>query len=206
MIMAQANRITKALIESIVKNAIEKSGINSDLGNINKDRYALAEALRIESLGGKEEAARIESIDAAIKIKLKGLPGGLMPSGEAVLRRDYEMYRCNLGGRRVRMPYTEDREEHRICPSDITLTGDHPLVIEFDRICGAEADIIKRRDDMASQVRASVSQFTTVKKLVEAWPEVIELLPSETATQQTPLPVVQVSDLNSMIGLPSDQK
>ncbi|MFT7963069.1 Nmad5 family putative nucleotide modification protein, partial [Salmonella enterica] len=45
---------------------------------------------------------------------------------------------------------------------------------------------------------------TTVKRLIEVWPESKELLPKEADKASTALPALRVEDLNKMIGLPSE--
>ena len=47
-------------------------------------------------------------------------------------------------------------------------------------------------------------QTSTVKRLIEVWPESKELLPKEADKASTALPALRVEDLNKMIGLPSE--
>ncbi|MFA2284800.1 Nmad5 family putative nucleotide modification protein, partial [Escherichia coli] len=51
---------------------------------------------------------------------------------------------------------------------------------------------------------AALNSVTTVKRLIEVWPESKELLPKEADKASTALPALRVEDLNKMIGLPSE--
>ncbi|ELV4980379.1 hypothetical protein SHB81_000001, partial [Escherichia coli] len=53
-------------------------------------------------------------------------------------------------------------------------------------------------------VWAALNSVTTVKRLIEVWPESKELLPKEADKASTALPALRVEDLNKMIGLPSE--
>lgn len=197
-------RITNALIEKVIRAAIDKAGINRQVEELQQQRYKLAEDLRILSLGGAEAAAQAVKTEKQLAKLYNQLPKLIRFEQPRFGRRDNEMYAMNLGGRHVTLRFSDDCEERRMAPARFTLPGDHPLVIEFDRLCGIESDINKRRDDLRAQVRASVSKFTAVKKLLEAWPEAKELLPENLEEAKPQLPVVQTAELNAMIGLPSD--
>lgn len=63
---------------------------------------------------------------------------------------------------------------------------------------------MRQKEGMAAQVKATLNQFTTVKKLLEAWPEAKDLIPDDVDEVKPKLPVVQVQDLNCLIGLPEE--
>lgn len=69
-----------------------------------------------------------------------------------------------------------------------------------------EADINKRESDLAHQVRAVVGSCTTVKKLLEIWPESKELIPTTLEEARPQLPAIQVAELNKLVGLPSGEQ
>lgn len=197
-------RLNQRIKDHIIDKAVEKSGIGKEKDAHQQALYKLTEDIRIESLGGVESAKNVEKIARQMQKLHDQLPTIMRSSQFRPVRRDYEMHRLNLGGRRVTLRYGETTEERRFCPSGFTLQGDHPLVVEFDRLIGVEQDIDKRIEDIRSQVRASLSKFTTVKKLLESWPEVKELLPDQLEEVRPQLPAIQVADLNALIGLPSE--
>ncbi|MFN0682916.1 Nmad5 family putative nucleotide modification protein, partial [Escherichia coli] len=59
-------------------------------------------------------------------------------------------------------------------------------------------------DQTVQAVRLPLNSVTTVKRLIEVWPESKELLPKEADKASTALPALRVEDLNKMIGLPSE--
>lgn len=63
--------------------------------------------------------------------------------------------------------------------------------------------LVSDAQDLELQVEQTCRKFTTIKKLVEAWPEVSTLIPEQAAAEVKPqLPAIPVADLNAKIGLP----
>lgn len=192
-------RMTNYLRDEIVKNALAKTPLAADEAALTQDRYALAESFRIAALGGPEEAARLEKAAAKIEKALSELPNALVNSDYPIRRSDMA-YRANLGGLRVNLVFPAER----LCPSGLTFTGDHPLVCRFHELLNREAELDKRRSDLKTQVRAVLNSCTTVKKLLDVWPEVKELLPQQLEEARAQLPAVQTADLNAALGLPTE--
>lgn len=198
-------RMTKFISEKIISKAIEKAGLPAERYAVKAAKYTLAEALRVESLGGPEKAASTEKLIKQIEKQLGQLPEGLLTS-DSFARRDYEMYKMNLGGLRVTLRYSDSTDDLRYCQSGFTLPADHALVIRFSELDNVEADINKRESDLAHQIRAVVGSCTTVKKLLEIWPESKELIPTTLEEARPQLPAIQVADLNKLVGLPSGEQ
>lgn len=190
-------RITKSLAIAIADRAVEKAGLVVD----RQPRYALAEKLRIESLGGPARAKKVEQAIKRVEKTLSEMPDGLVQRDP--FRKSFQMYRMNLGGRRVNLEFSQDLEVDKVCPAGFTLPGDHPLVAEFDDVIAAEEQVQSQIDALRQKVRATVSSFTTLAKLVDAWPEVVELLPENAPAPAVGLPAVRTEELNAAIGLPS---
>lgn len=196
-------RMTKFIAEKILYKAVEKAGIVKQREAVKAEKYQLAEEFRIESLGGPEKAAQTEKLVKKIKEQLSHLPVGVVTS-DSVARTDYEMYKMNLGGLRVNLHYSASTDERRICPAGAVFPGDHPLVIKFAELTNKESDIDGREKTLRAQVQAVVGSCTTVKKLLQVWPESKELIPAELEESRPQLPAVQTADLNQMIGLPTE--
>jgi hypothetical protein len=84
------------------------------------------------------------------------------------------------------------------------LSADHPLTVEFEALGTIEADLNDRRNKLKYDVRAMVNSVTTVARLLAVWPEAKELIPTY-AVQPKNLPAVNVEQLNSAIGLPTEE-
>lgn len=195
-------RLTTHIRDQIVANALAKTTFAAEEGVIEQERFALAEAFRIEALGGAEQARKIEKLAARIEKELAELPAGVVLYGQPI-RKSHEMWRMNLGGARVVIPFGDSTEQQRIAPSGSVFAGDHPLVLQFHSLENRGADLDKRRNDLRDSVRAVLNSCTTIKKLLTVWPEAKELLPASLEEARSQLPAVQTAELNAALGLPS---
>lgn len=198
------SRITKSMIEEIIKAAQKKAGVDDRRAAYKADREKLFEACRIEHCGGAEEEARLQQIESAYQDLRNQVQVDLRESGMYRLVNKESRGSVSFGGCRDCQDYPGDP---RIRPNGWLLLGaDHPLTIEWERLSGVKRDIDSLAESVEANVRGMLSQFTTVKKLLEVWPEARELLPAEKgAAPSINLPAIQVSNLNALIGLPSDQ-
>lgn len=83
-------------------------------------------------------------------------------------------------------------------------SAEHEITKRFDEICALQQKLEAKKKDIESNVWAALNSVTTVKRLIEVWPESKELLPKEADKASTALPALRVEDLNKMIGLPSE--
>lgn len=195
-------RLNSYLRDEILKNAIAKSPVPAEETALDSEYYALAEAFRVESLGGPKKVAEIEHLVQEIEKLRAQLPESLREN-DPVARTDYEMYRMNLGGLRVRLNFGPSLEERRICPSEVVFAADHPLVLQFGQLENRKADLKSKRGTLKQQVQAVLASVTTVKKLLEVWPEAKELLPQNVEEAKPQLPALPIADVNALIGLPT---
>ncbi|CCG43362.1 Nmad5 family putative nucleotide modification protein [Magnetospirillum molischianum] len=72
-----------------------------------------------------------------------------------------------------------------------------PLAERFTAWANAGEEIRVQKSELRNKVRALVYSVTTVKKLIEVWPEAVNYLPKKTVPVK--LPAVCGSDLNSLI-------
>ena len=204
-------RLTKSIKEKIVKNALNQAGINDEKLILRKRRAELAESVRVAGLGGSEAISEIEK---NIK-KIEKIQGGSCLKGvrrsEFGVMEDYDMGGVNFAGSQVILYFNGGFNYHdgdnvykKILPksSKLAFTADHPLTIEFLDIERATNELQGRSNMISSQVAGSLLPFTTIKKLLKAWPEVKELLPESVEESKPQLPMVLVKDLNKLIGLP----
>lgn len=196
-------RLTNSVRNQIVSNAIAKTTIGAETEALQQARYALAEDFRIAALGGQEEADKIEKTVADIEKRLKAVPSKLV-SHSFPFRRDDDMWHMNLGGLRVTLPFSADPSHKRLAPSGATFSGDHPLVLRFHDLEDQFKELENKRDALRLKIRAVLNSVTTVKKLLEVWPEAKELLPAQLEEARVQLPAVQTASLNAELGLPSE--
>lgn len=201
--------------KAMVRKALTVAGIDGDLADLVTRRAALAEAIRVDALGGPEAVKAIEREMKAIAKKaasknLSNVCGYYVKAARTRHALDY----INLGGMRVNLQYNgqhseypnipADRVKKTPVPSEVTYDAEHRFTKEFLAIEADFETVTGRREGLRAQVRATLDQFTTVEKLLKAWPEASELLPDELGKPKAQLPVVQTKDLNCLLGLPTE--
>lgn len=209
-------RLTVRIKNQIITKAITLAGIDAEFSSLIKRRAILAENIRVDSLGGKAKVKKI--VDKVAEMQDSFREGKLLDKVKGANMTGYvkspRLYAINLGGMRVNINfngnedyYGEAKEVYKSPVPDgysINYAADHKFTKEFLSIEG-DCDVTKgKREGIATQVRATIHQFTTIKKLLEAWPEAKDLLPSKIEESKANLPAVQVKDLNCLIGLPKD--
>lgn len=190
-------RITKAMTDEIVSSALAKSGVTAGEAELKKDRLNWLERVRVSVLGGEVAVTEMQNTLAKISKLRKELPNEI-DLGYQIAKKS-KIIRLNIAGLRIDMEFPE----RTISPGQLTITADNPLTEEFHALETRREDLDKRKAEVKASVRAAVSRFTTVAKLLAEWPEAAELIPKGSAAPKTNLPVVQVADLNKLVGLPT---
>ena len=196
-------RLNKSHKEEIARKARALSPIHKQIEELLEERKLLAEKIRIESLGGAEKALKYEKIaDKILKLR-EDLPENLLSHSQGVtmnnsifVRTDNQYY----SRRHLMLPKTAVVSGE--CYDMTTKSKYLPALLEsIDK----EEAFNKELAELYENVYASISSITTVKKLLEQWPEVIELLPSELKQPKIQLPALQANKLNKLIGLPTSK-
>jgi len=201
-------KLTNAIRDVIVHNAVAKSGLNDVRDAIVKQRAEWANKVRLEAIGGVEEERKLVDINKKHEALVNSVPEGLRMSGRNPARTTNEIW-VNVAGITFSayfhggLGYSGYEQVYRISPSSHTLLADNPLVAEFHEIHNKQAEYDDKLSTLINSVRAAVQKVTTVKKLLEVWPEAKELIPEEVEKQVKQLPAIKTEDLNKMIGLPS---
>lgn len=203
-------RLNNRIRDAIIDNAVEKAGIAEEKEQLIRRRADWAEACRVDALGGDDGAQKIESVRRRVDKALKDVPKGLIGRGNPINTDCYIF--LNVAGMRVHAYFNGEFSRHsnatprvrKITPDSHTLKADSKLSEQFAEI-EKDRDLLESKESsLRANVRATVEKFGTVKRLKEAWPEVVELLPKDLSPAKKNLPAIPVKDLNSMIGLPSE--
>jgi hypothetical protein len=209
--MTRLNNATRA---AMAASAVRIAGIDEGFANLRKRRAALASGIRIDSLGGATGIEGIQKDGEAAKAlaeadNLKKVKGFNLSQPT----RCYELFQINLAGMRCSLQFNGDLLEGQTdhderafeCPvprgDAVAYPAGHKFVEEFLSLEADRKALLARKEGIELQVAATLNQFTTVEKLLEAWPEASELIPKELSGSA--LPVVLTKDLNCLIGLPS---
>lgn len=198
-------RLTTALRDAIATNAIKKSGVVAAQANNDKAFAELAEKVRVQILGGEKKAAEADAkLAKAMKIEKELHELGIT---QFCIRRgrSSEIY-PSFGGARTRLDYGDDT--YKLTPSRdfCLLDPDDPLTVEFHQLDNEKHTLSQQREEVKVNVYAALNSVSTVKRLLEVWPEIKELLPTNLDAARAALPALRVGDLNKMIGLPTEEK
>lgn len=201
-------KLTNAIREVIVNNAVAKSGLNDVRDAIVKQRAEWANKVRLETIGGVEEEQKLADINNQYESLCESVPKSLRLTGRPPVVTDTDIY-VNVAGVSFYAYFSGQLNTYtgesvrKISPAKATLLADNPLVAEFHEIHNKQAEYDDKLSTLTNSVRAAVQKVTTVKKLLEVWPEAKELIPEEVEKQVKQLPSIRTEDLNKMIGLPS---
>jgi hypothetical protein len=202
-------RLNKATREAIIENALKSSGVTTREEALITRRAKLADDVRLFAIGGVEREAELNDVLEKVMKSVKQLDDKLFVIDKPLARNDYEIA-VNFAGRSSTLHF--NGYEYRTRPlvykdfvhhERVVITADNPLNDEFDAINKEQRIVDDLRLHVASEVRAMVNSVTTIKKLLEIWPESKDLLPKNEQVQSTAL-VADVAKLNAMIGLPKD--
>lgn len=202
-------RLTNVIREQIAKSALIKSGVIAELENIDQRKWKLAQDARIFAFGGVDKA---KEIDGIMK-KLDRLESDAQKLGVSIYISASKNYGIDMaiGGRRLgRISYGVDSKGDDIAlvtpqRDNCLFAADHEISIKIDELLSDQAKTNKRKDDIEKTVWAALNSVTTVKRLIEVWPESKELIPENVDSVKAALPALKVEDLNKMIGLPTSE-
>lgn len=181
-------RITKYLRDQIVTNAVEKSGMNTVIKTINTSIGQLGEDIRIDYFGGTEQYEKYQKI---------------VENNNDILEFRNQCYRFNaaFGGQR----YCFSFNNYTPVPHHLlTFNSDHEFSKRFFNLERQLSEATDKRDEIETTVKGSISKFTTIEKLLKAWPEARELIPEMVESQTTEI-VLVTDNLNKMLGLPTNE-
>lgn len=201
-------KLTNAIRDVIVHNAVAKSGLNDVRDAIVKQRAEWANKVRLEAIGGVEVEKSLRAINDQYEALRESVPKRVQGDFRkpAKTRNDIHL---NIAGISFNayfhgnIDYSRCDQVYRISPSSHTLFAENPLVAEFYEIHNKQEEYDDKLSTLTNSVRAAVQKVTTVKKLLEVWPEAKELIPEEVEKQVKQLPAIKTEDLNKMIGLPT---
>lgn len=199
-------RLTNQIKQQIVTAAIAKAGIPAEEEALRQRRATWAEKVRVDALGS-ELAGKIEAVIKQVRETVSVIPEELRSGGVGIVHRKdmhvnvagvtaYAYFNGSIGGKGdpVSKPTIYSH----------TLQADSPLVAEFYEIDNARIDLNKKKISIEGSVTAALANINSDTKLLKVWPEAAELLPKE--IQKVQLPALQTSDLNTLIGLPSEKE
>jgi hypothetical protein len=202
-------RLNSYIRAAILEKAIAKSSIKARADALKDRRIAFVEACRIDALGGKAQAAKLEKLGAKINKLIEDAGVSENIRRKSMFRTDYHIY-LNIAGLSTNGYFGHGfsyahKEVYKITPENHTIIGGTPLHEEFLAIEHEDGAILSDQADLRNGVRAMINSVTTIEKLIEVWPEAVELMPDTVKPAGSNLPAVLPENLNKLIGLPTEQ-
>jgi hypothetical protein len=185
---------------AIARNARKASPLNKKLSDVLEKRYKIAEIIRIVSLGGPDKAYVYEGAHIQLMSIRNSLPDELITHEIGIHVKSYTHVIMPLSKKTVMI----DFKEPKICLNrKFELLPGESLLEQLEESLELEEKYRKELKNLEGKVFASISGITTVKKLLDSWPEVKELLPEELLQSKPKLPALKTEQLNELIGLPT---
>lgn len=206
-------RLTKAIKEKILHNALTKANVFERELDVKAGYQELAELVRLHAIGGVGEEKKLIELSENIQSLIDRVPDCVDKTGYFHLNNEKGV-KASFGGMQLYIYYNGvgDKEKHvwkspapNMFGKAIMFGVDHELTIKFHSI----KDESKKAKDLKTSIQVNVNAMldsvTTDKKLIEIWPESKELIPTEIEKKKVQLPSTSVDQLNTMIGIPSDE-
>lgn len=194
-------KLTVTMKDAITENALDTSGYNAKHREYKQRRRAWAEAVADASIGGEESRLLLQETQKKVDALIKKLPENLR-GDEVIVGPTTRGIYASFGGMHC---HVGEWEGYRPAINMPMFAADHPLTIEFELLEQQSKELSSMKDQVRQQVRAVLGSVSTVKQLLTAWPESVELLPEYTKPKPT-LPAVQIGSINKLVGLPTEQE
>ena len=218
-------RLTAAIRDGIIANAIKTKDFAGRDKAIVQKRADFIERLRQVAL---DAYGLTDARIAKIKSQIEAMQKEAAFDEKAFFRVNFDgsnwAWDVNLGGQRRRLyrdgtyhngsaqplfsdsqaEYDKNRYHPHYNENDF-IVSDPQWREELDSIDLEAEQLREEYNTLKSTLAATISGFTTVEKLLEAWPDAKELIPATTPIAKQPGTgiALSVADLNAMCGIPS---
>jgi len=193
-------RLNKTDKDAIAMEARRQSPMHEELTELLEARYAIAERVRVHSIGGKEKAAEYDKVLKAMQKLRDTLPDNLIGYGLGIKLSGSCYVKIEHKERRILL-----RDNKPEAGGYIDFDPEHPIAKDLLESLDKEKKLKKQLDEIQAQVYASISSITSLNKLLKVWPESIEIIPDYLKEAKVHLPALQTNQLNKLIGLPTNK-
>ncbi|HDL7837900.1 TPA: hypothetical protein PXP42_003661 [Yersinia enterocolitica] len=196
-------RLNQSMRKKIVDNAVNKA-LTERKATLKSTYDKWVEDVRVLTIGGKEKEDEYLKIAEKIN-KLEKMIPEQFRDNKFELAKNYYIH-LNIGGSCFMI---DSGSERIICANTdrhngrFVIQADNSLAIRWTENEAEKARIDGLEKTIRVNAEAVVNSVSSVKKLMEVWPECAELLPKEIERQIINLPTVQIDQLNTMIGIPT---
>lgn len=197
-------RLTNEIRDKIISNAITKAIGERETVQLKSFEDKFSDELVKTALG--DRLGNLTKIEKEIKKLIDKIPEEFRNwEGEHHVIK-YNVVRLNIAGQAVDWAFDEPRIFPRNTWRDrYVIPQGHELVKMMDDYRAEQKAISDIKTNVRENVRALVYSVTTVKKLLEVWPESLELIPSNIEKPIVQLPSIKIEQLNALIGVPTEK-
>lgn len=183
-----ATRLTKALREKIL-HALDKRAFKKKFEKLKKTEHQLANDV-YNKLYTKKQIELMQEL---------GNDFFIMRS-DICARFHFDLGKLDLDA------YRSFGEAHKAYYASVVFDCDDPITLRYQKFKKDKDELESKRQQKFNEAEAIVYGCTTVKKLVELWPEIAPLLASMNIHEQEerPLLPVKIENLNDIFELPPD--
>ncbi|MFA7063687.1 MAG: Nmad5 family putative nucleotide modification protein [Methanomethylophilus sp.] len=179
-----AVRLTKFIREQIL-NALLKHSFEAREKDLNERKQAFAKEIYNDVYPPKVRAA------------MAALPAGFLPTCNG-LKVSFEGGRYTYVYFGERLPIARDHE----CYVAKVYPPEHPFAARFIALDREEKDLKREKDEAKNNAKAVLESVTTVKKLIDLWPEVETFARPYAAESTSRAVALPTRELNARLGLP----
>jgi len=173
-------------------------------------RICITKAVLNHRFGAEEKAldAAMEALGDLIYETLYPEAGAARKRLDTALDGEYAYCTgidCNLAGDYRTVPMSKQRPvQHKHCRGRAKFAAGEAPVIQFRDIQTRRSKLREAENEARAKVNGVLSGATTVKKLLEIWPEVEPFVPPAAAPVN--LPAIPRVEVNALLGLPTRNK
>lgn len=196
-----------------IKTQIVRAAVTHALKHVQEGLHykcqILAEQVRVEAFGGVEAEKSFNVLNESIKLRTK--PDHFRQHNTKFLDTDITF---NFNGMKFCLPYrgiwkelldgTKVEDVYKLSPfrdwHDIFVLGNTVLGKKVVRFYQEVEKFNSKKEEIEGQVLAVVNSCTTVKKLLEVWPEGEQFIPAKQAIAAKP-PAIETDALNKLLGV-----
>lgn len=192
--------LTNKIRNEIVDNAIARK-LKAPRAELLGARYALADALFDNAYGKDEQriiAALKRTVDSATFSKWFSLSDTI-----AIGCTGFHYYtRPDSDEVHAHLKLTKPRFFPDVIGSDLNIGKGHVMYDQCQALVTQHQAVRALEKAVRSEVRSMLAQFTTVEKLLEAWPEGKKLLPKIEVKQRALVDPKVIANTNKLLELP----
>jgi hypothetical protein len=216
-------RLTKSVCEEIINNSLIQSGIIKREKILSGVIAKLAEDCRIHAFGGVNILNNMLDTVEMIKGLIKDLPKEADFNNFQLNKAHY--ISVSFGGMSVYLHYKGSFSDTRyttiknnepsytsgfakkylskISPNEkLLLSASNKFSKRFETIHQKIENLKTERNLLISKLNGALSTYTTTNALLKDWPDMKPLIPLPPEKSVKHLPMVKISELNKIIGLP----